>query len=144
MMPATLNQRRRDRVALYLEQTKRKFLKLLVKLTVNFTRKLTPADVETIYVECNGLNSYERHLLYPQLGTAALLAAAMNCLRNCSPRESTGPNGIPKCYDDAMIEVFVPLLLEQLSRFDLSTPGTTYRPPISNEELLDIANGRGV
>lgn len=64
-----------------------------------------------------GMNSYERQLMYPKLDNAALLKTVEYCLSQCQRGSgSVPPYGVPQSYDDVMMLVFVPLLLERLKK----------------------------
>jgi hypothetical protein len=56
------------------------------------------------------MNSYEQEELYPLLDNEALCKVTQHCLNNCSPRDRK-PCSV---YDDAVLHVIVPLLLERL------------------------------
>lgn len=59
-----------------------------------------------------GMNSFERETLYPALADEALAKVVEYCLSQCG--QTRRPYRPASTYDDAMITVFAPLLLERL------------------------------
>lgn len=72
-------------------------------------RQRTLSIKEWRNLQNRGLNSFEREALMPLLSDEALIEDIEYCLKNCSSR-SRRP-----CvtYDDALVELYVPLLIER-------------------------------
>jgi hypothetical protein len=57
-------------------------------------------------------NSYERHEIIKNLDDEALMDSAKHCMGHCGRHDRRLP---PSCHDDALVLVYVPLLLERLA-----------------------------
>lgn len=76
-------------------------------IDVLFTR--SQIDLEE-WENLHPMNSYERQILMPNLSNRALRHVVKNMLDNCTPSGM-----VPVTYDDAIIGVIMPILLERLS-----------------------------
>lgn len=103
-----LEERAAARKAEYMSHVRPEFTEWLsTKETVSYE------DFE-IFCGYYGMNSYERELMYPNLDDDALIQVARHCLQNCSRHDSHHrPCNV---YDDAMMVIFVPMLLERLGK----------------------------
>lgn len=60
-------------------------------------------------------NSWERKLLYPLLDNEALIHLTRYCIGNSSPMRDQ-LHGIPAVYDESVIHVLAPLLIQRLEK----------------------------
>ncbi len=89
---------------------------------------LTPSALEAGYKLLDGMNSYERELLYGQMDDTSLCAYAARCLEHATATHRRPAS----TYDDAIIGDFAPLLIDRL-RKAAGIRSALYSPPVREE-----------
>ncbi len=117
--------------AKFMEHVGDDFLVLLREATKDGTQKISDKQVAEIF-DKRGLNSFEREIMYPHLDTAELLREAIYCLGQCSRHDHKRP---ASTYDDAIMLIFLPLLIDRMRQAEGIEGKPLYEEPLSGGML---------
>lgn len=96
-------------------------------------KTLTKTEYEAWIFERGGLNSWEREALTPHFGDLLLISQIEYCLSQCSTKTRSGPCST---YDEAILHLYLPLLLKRLKDAQTARTPTKEKTTHTNREDL--------